>query len=85
MPREQLIQECITREITEVVLSDGSGKVIRPKMIVAIREDVARRQQDPKNQTATSSAASTQKPKPTKAQEVTFDGSDEEMREWDRY
>ena len=58
MPREQLIQECITREITEVVLSDGSGKVIRPKMIVAIREDVARRQQDPKNQTATSSAAS---------------------------
>ena len=85
MTRDQLIQDCIAREITEMVLSDGTGEVTRPKMIVAIREDVERRQQDQKNQSATSAVVPNQKPKPTKAQEMKFNGSDEDMGDWYRY
>ena len=88
MSRDQLIQECVARDIQEEVLNDGTGKVTRLKMIVAIRADVEKRQQNPsgKSQKATSSTAPAPKPRPTKAMDVKLpEDTDEEMSEWGRY
>ena len=81
MTRDQLVQECINRDLHLTVLNEGSEKVTRPKMIVAIREDVENRKC-----AATAKAVPTPSPKPSRAPRTKRMMSDQdEESEWEQY
>ena len=81
MTRDQLAQECISRDLQLTVLNEGSEKVTRPKMIVAIREDVENRKR-----AAAAKAVPTSSPKPSQAPRKSKRMSDQdEDSEWEQY
>jgi hypothetical protein len=85
MTRDQLSQICLDRGLEKVLLAEGSEKVTRPKMIVAIREDVERWIQQTKGEVSSPKATPKPSVAPTSRESKSLDeDGDETMGSWQR-